>query len=156
LRASEKGFKRLMEGMKTLNALAPADSTELDVAAFEAKCHSAMNDDFNTPILIGHLFDGVRTINSARDGDTKLDAATIDKLKELYQIFVFDVMGLRTEDGGQQNQLLDGLMQTILDLRASARENKDWGTSDKIRDDLTALKVQVKDGKDGTTWTYDS
>jgi cysteinyl-tRNA synthetase len=154
LQASEKGYKRLMEGIKTLSTLAASDSSDLDIVDFEAKCHGAMNDDFNTPILIGHLFEGVRLINSARDGDSKLDAPTIEKLKELYQSFVFEVMGLVAEDGGQQSHLLDGLMQTILDLRASARENKDWGTSDKIRDDLTALKVQVKDGKDGTSWTF--
>ncbi len=154
LQASEKGFKRLMEGIKVLEQLSPAKSSDMDVEAFEAKCRAAMNDDFNTPILIGHLFDGIRTINSAKDGQEKLDANAIEKLKVIYHSFVFDVLGLQFEGAAQQNDLLDGLMQSIIDLRASARENKDWATSDKIRDDLNALKVVVKDGKDGTSWTF--
>lgn len=155
LKASEKGFRRLMEGIKTLNGLTPVDTSEYDASALEKKCIEAMNDDFNTPILISHLFDGVRAINSAKDGDLKMDAATIDLLKSVYKSFVFDVMGLRAEDAGSDNDLLDGLMQTIIELRAEARDRKDWGTSDKIRDDLTALKVQLKDGKEGTSWVFE-
>ena len=114
-----------------------------------------MNDDFNTPILIGHLFDGVRIINSAKDGTEQLDAKAIERLKQIYQSYIYNVLGLRDEDPGQDNSLVDGLMQTIIDLRKSARDNKDWATSDKIRDDLNALKVQLKDGKDGTGWSYE-
>lgn len=154
LKAAEKGFKRLMAGIKTLGNLEPANNSSFDIDAFEKKCAAAMNDDFNTPILIGHLFDGVRTINSAKDGTESLDATTIDRLKALYNTYIYDVLGLRDEDPGQDNSLVDGLMQTIIDLRNSARTNKDWATSDKIRDDLNALKVQLKDGKDGTGWSY--
>ncbi len=79
---------------------------------------------------------------------------TSDHLKATFALFIYDIFGLKDEvimdsDDGT----LDGLMQLIIDIRQSARANKDWGTADKIRDTLTAVKIQLKDGKDGTNWT---
>ena len=155
MEASEKGFRRLMDGIDTLNALeAGTETNGFDVAALKANCVAAMNDDFNTPILVGHLFDGVRAINSAKDGKASFNAEDLAALRQIYTDYVIEVLGLEKEEAtaGGDNDLVEGLMQTIIELRANARENKDWGTSDKIRDALNALKVEIKDGKEGSTW----
>ena len=111
-----------------------------------------MNDDLNTPIVISHLFDMAKVINTVNDRKATLTQADIDELKSVMDTFVFTVMGLRDEAAGDNTALVDGLMQMILDVRATAKANKDWATSDKIRDNLNALGVTVKDGKDGATW----
>ena len=113
-----------------------------------------MNDDFNTPIVISHLFEAARIINSAADGKLKLRQADIDELRQVFDTFLFEVMGMRDEASeGGNGQLVDSLMHIILDIRATAKANKDWATSDKIRDALAAAGVTVKDGKDGATWS---
>jgi cysteinyl-tRNA synthetase len=114
-----------------------------------------MNDDFNTPILISELFDMVKTINSANDGTVKLSADDLEGMKAIVQDYVFDVLGLQPENPGGDNGLTDGLMELIINLRKAARDNKDWGTSDQIRDGLKAAGVTLKDAKEGTTWSYD-
>lgn len=112
-----------------------------------------MNDDFNTPVLVAHLFDAVRVINSANDGKENLTASDIDLLKKLMHNFVFDVLGLKDESaGGQNTALLDGVMKMILEIRAEAKAKKDFATSDKLRDTLAALGITIKDSKDGALW----
>lgn len=152
LEAAEKGYQRLMAGVKILSALPVSDSSDLDVAGLKAKCYAAMNDDFNSPVLIGNLFDAVKMINSVAEGRLKITAEDKTNLQELVRGFVDEVLGLKgiedTNDGG----MIEGLMDLILDVRARARANKDWGTSDAIRDQLVDLKIVVKDGKDGATW----
>ena len=111
-----------------------------------------MNDDFNTPIVISHLFDAARLINQANDGKVKLTQADIDELRQVFDTFLFEVMGMRDEAASDNTALIDGLMHIILDIRATAKANKDWATSDKIRDALKDAGVTVKDGKDGATW----
>lgn len=152
LDASEKGFFRLMAAIKLLDNLPISDENEIDVNAFSKQLYSAMNDDFNSPIAIGHLFDIVKAINSIADGRIKIDSPTLDSLRTLVHSFVFDILGLQQpgEDGNQV--LLDGLMELIIDMRTRARLSKDWSTSDAIRDQLNALNVVIKDGKDGATW----
>ena len=155
LQASEKGFAKLLEAYKTLGRVAASAGAEAstEVAVLRQKCYDAMNDDFNTPIVISHLFEAARIINSAADGKLKLRQADIDELRQVFDTFLFEVMGMRDEasDGGN-GQLVDSLMHIILDIRATAKANKDWATSDKIRDALAAAGVTVKDGKDGATW----
>jgi cysteinyl-tRNA synthetase len=113
-----------------------------------------MNDDFNTPILLSHLFELVRIINSAKDKKEKLSAEDISELKNLYQHFIFDVMGLRAEkESGKTFEVLDNVMKMVLDLRQTAKNNKDFATSDMIRNYLTQHGIQIKDGKEGAAWT---
>ena len=152
LQAAEKGYNRLMQAFHTLNSLSPAKSSSVDISSFRSKCQEAMDDDLNTPIVISHLFDAAKLINTVNDHNASLSAADIDELRSLFSTYLFDIMGLRDESSSDNADLVDGLMQMILDIRATAKSNKDWTTSDKIRDSLSALGVAVKDGKDGASW----
>ena len=152
LQAAEKGCSRLMQTYKTLCNLKPAKESTVDIKHYRQDCYDAMSDDLNTPIVISIFFDMAKLINTVNDHKATLTQADIDELKDLYSIFVFDVLGLKDESSSDNTALIDGLMQMILDVRATAKANKDWATSDKIRDSLSALGVTVKDGKDGATW----
>lgn len=153
LQAAEKGYKRLMESIARLPKLEASEKSTVDIAEIRDNCYAAMNDDFNSPVLVSHLFDAVRVINSVADKKESLTADDIELLKELMQIFVFDVLGLIDESEGNANSdVINGLMNLIIDIRKSARENKDWATSDKIRDKLKAAGVEIKDTKDGVEW----
>jgi cysteinyl-tRNA synthetase len=154
LEAAEKAYNRLMESYKTLQTLQASSSSSENVSLIERACYDAMNDDFNTPVLIAQLFDAIRLINSVADKKSTLTQAEIDLLKQIYQHFVFDVMGLKKEEeSGKSNKALEKVMALILDLRAKAKANKDFATSDEIRNKLTEANIQVKDGKEGTTWS---
>ena len=150
--AAEKGYTRLMQAYKTLGRLQPSKTSSVDVKEYRQKCYDAMNDDFNTPIVISHLFDMAKVINTVNDKKATLTQADIDELKGVMDTFVFEIMGLRDEASSDNTALIDGLMKMILDIRATAKANKDWATSDKIRDELGTLGVTVKDGKDGATY----
>ena len=141
-----------MQAYKTLGRLQPSKSSSVDVSGYRQLCYDAMNDDLNTPIVISHLFDMAKVINTVYDKKATLTQADIDELKGVMDTFVFEVMGLRDESAKDNTALVDGLMKMILDARATAKANKDWATSDKIRDELGALGVTVKDGKDGATY----
>lgn len=154
LEASEKAYNRLMESYRTLQGLQPSSVSTEDVSKLERACYEAMNDDFNTPVLLAHLFEAVRLINSTNDKKASLTKEDIDKLKCIYESFVFDIMGLKKEeDNSKANQALEGVMKLILDLRAKAKTNKDFATSDEIRNKLAEANIQVKDGKEGATWS---
>jgi cysteinyl-tRNA synthetase len=153
LQASEKGFHRLMKSIATIEKLVPANKSTVDIAALQDKCYEAMNDDLNSPILIAHLFDGARIINSVNDKKESLTADDIGKLRNMMHTFVFDILGLLPENDPQAgNQVIGNLMNIILDLRREARTNKDWAASDRLRDALAAAGVSIKDTKDGATW----
>jgi len=153
LGGSEKAFQRLMESHRTLQHLQASGNSSEDIKALEKKCYEAMNDDFNTPVLIAHLFEAVRIINSAQDKKVNLTQADIDLLKTIYRNFVFDVMGLKVEEEDTKSgHALEKVMQLILDLRSKAKANKDFATSDEIRNKLTEAGVEVKDSKEGATW----
>lgn len=153
LQAAEKGYKRLMESIARLPKLEASEKSTVDIAEIRDNCYAAMNDDFNSPVLVSHLFDAVRVINSVADKKETLTTDDIEMLKKLMQIFVFDVLGLIDESEGNANSdVINGLMNLIIDIRKSARENKDWATSDKIRDKLKAAGVEIKDTKDGVEW----
>jgi cysteinyl-tRNA synthetase len=154
LAGAEKAYNRLMDSYKTLQTLKPSASSSENIAALERECYNAMNDDFNTPVLIAHLFDAIRAINSANDKKANLTQVDLDLLNKIYQHFVFDVMGLKKEEEtGKANTALEAVMQLVLDLRDKAKANKDFATSDEIRNKLTTANIQVKDGKEGTTWS---
>jgi len=156
--AAEKGFNRLTEAMKVMKKLAASKTSSIDIAGWKAKCYAAMNDDFNTPILIAELFDAVKMIHSIQDGNATITTSDLEELQETMDAFFFDVLGLqdsKEEGSASLNKGLDGAMKLIIDLRATARANKDWSTSDKIRDELTAAGIQLKDGVDGTSYAVE-
>jgi cysteinyl-tRNA synthetase len=155
LQAAEKGYKRLMESLSNLPRIQPSDSSSVNVAALRDNCYAAMNDDFNTPVLISHLFEGGRIVNAAIDGKETLSAADLELLQHVMKTFVFDVLGLVDETKADaKTHVVDGLMKLVLEIRSEARAKKDWATSDKIRDNLKAIGIEIKDGKDGTDWKF--
>ena len=153
LQASEKGFQRLMAGIQTLDKLKPAEKSTISLDNIEQKCYQAMNDDLNSPIVIAHLFDGLRIINLVHDGKESLSADDLEQLKRTYHNFAFDVLGLKDEKNQNQMEMVNGLVNHILEIRQQAKVNKDFATSDKIRNMLTDLGIEVKDRKDGAEWS---
>lgn len=156
--AAEKGFNRLTEAMKVMDKLSVSKTSSIDLSSWKAKCYAAMNDDFNTPILIAELFDAVKMIHSINDGNATITASDLADLQETMNAFFFDVLGLqdtKEEGSASLNKGMDGAMKLIIDLRATARANKDWSTSDKIRDELAAAGISLKDGADGTSYSVD-
>jgi cysteinyl-tRNA synthetase len=150
--ASEKGMKKLLDAIQTMEKLEVSDKSTSDIKALRDNCYSAMDDDFNSPILISHLFEGVRIINSVKDKKENISKADLELLKSTMHTFIFDILGLKDEASTGDDGLVDGLMNTILTIRQNARQNKDWGTADLIRDNLGKLKITVKDTKDGSEW----
>jgi cysteinyl-tRNA synthetase len=153
LQASEKGLQRLMAGIQTLDKLTPADKSTIDPGNIEQKCYQAMNDDLNSPMVIAHLFDGLRIINLVHDGKETLSEADLEQLKRTYHNFAFDILGLKDEKSRDQMELVNGLVDHILEIRQQAKENKDFATSDRIRNMLTGLGIEVKDRKGGAEWS---
>ncbi len=153
LQASEKGFERLMEGYNTLNYLKADSISNENIIELQLNCYAAMNDDFNTSVLIAHLFDALKIINSANDKKTKLTQDDIDLLKSIYQNFVFDVLGLKNEKiDSKTSQALSKVMDLIIDIRTKVKTDKNFELSDKIRDKLNDAGIQIKDTKEGATW----
>ena len=153
LQASEKGFLRLMEGYSTLNYLKADNLSNENIIELQLKCYAAMNDDFNTSVLIAHLFDALKIINSANDKKTKLTQDDIDLLKTIYQDFVFDVLGLKNEKtDSKTSEALSKVMELIIDIRAKVKADKNFELSDNIRDKLIDAGIQIKDTKEGTAW----
>jgi cysteinyl-tRNA synthetase len=154
LQASEKGFLRVMESVKTLEKIIPNEHSTIDVAKIEADCYAAMNDDLNTSVLIAELFECVRIINSANDGNEKLNQVDIATLKRIYQNFLVEIMGIKMEgDDGKSSEALSTAMALLMQIRQQAKANKDFATADQIRIELTNKGIQIKDGKEGTTWS---
>jgi cysteinyl-tRNA synthetase len=143
-----------MNAVSTLERIKSSDKSTVNVKTLEQDFYKAMNDDFNTPVLIAHLFDAVRMINSVADGKETINHADLSHLKSLIGSFVFDVLGLLTEEKGtdKHNELLAHLINKQLEARTVAKAEKNFALSDKIRDELTAMGVVIKDSKDGTTW----
>lgn len=110
-----------------------------------------MNDDFNTPILIAHLFEGVKVINSVKDGNASLNNLDLAKMKSIFQNFAIEVLGLRILKDNNNN-LVNEVMDLILHLRKNAKANKDFNTADLIRDELERKGIEIKDGRDGSSW----
>jgi cysteinyl-tRNA synthetase len=152
--AAEKGFNRFMEGLDLLKNLEPSATSSLDITSWRTSCYDAMNDDFNTPILIAQLFEGIRFVNVVNDKRETLTAADIELLKTTLESFLFDVLGIKNEKSAENNsEKLNGVIEMLIEMRNDARANKNWALSDEIRDKLLALGIQLKDGKDGTGFT---
>lgn len=153
LQAAEKGLARLFSSLRLLDKLEPSAASSVRIDELENKFYDAMDDDFNSPILIAHLFEAAKIINLVNDKKETLTKEAIEALKELIHAFVFEVLGLKDEQtSGTDIQLVDGLMTMILEARQKAKDEKDWETSDKIRNHLQELGVVVKDSKEGATW----
>ncbi|OYQ44273.1 cysteine--tRNA ligase [Flavobacterium cyanobacteriorum] len=152
--AAEKGFNRLMEAIEALNELNPSAKSTLDIHSWKQQCYEAMNDDFNSPILIAQLFEAVKYINLVKDGKETLNAADIETLTRLIHAFVYDVLGLESEVKASAGaEKLEGAVNLLINMRNEARANKDFALSDHIRDQLAALGIQIKDTKEGTTFS---
>ena len=158
--ASEKGFQRLMEALKTLSAISNQQSAEsgkqkaesdFNLNSWKEKCYDALNDDFNSPILISHLFEAVSFIFKLKDGKETISAEDLEELKTLMNAFVFDVLGLQNIEENN-NAKLDQTLQVLIELRNQARKAKNFELSDQIRDKLLAEGIELKDGRDGTSY----
>lgn len=156
LQAAEKGFQKLMKAIESLSKLKPSDHSNVDISKLKEKCYEALDDDLNSPVLLSHLFEGVRIVNSIIDGSEKIDASGLKSLKELFNTFVFEILGLKDESAGIGDEKLAGdLMKIIIGLRQEAKNKKDFSTSDKIRNELKNAGVVLKDLKDGVDWERD-
>ena len=154
LLASEKGYYRLMEAHKSLESVQTNSTSSFDYKAWKKKCYDAMNDDFNTPILIAHLFDATKQINLIKEGTESISEEDKKFLQATLDSFIFDVLGLENSTSKEgKSDTFSGVVQLLISLRNKARANKDFATSDQIRDELIALGIQLKDGKDGTTYS---
>ena len=153
LQSAEKGLQKLMKANDTLRKLKPSLSSTVDIMSLKKKCYEAMDDDLNTPVLLSNLFEGVKYINSVSDGIVKLNSGDLESLKDLFNTFIFDILGLKDETVGKSDQKLTGdLMKIIINLRQDAKNNKDFSTSDKIRTDLKNAGIILKDQKERMEW----
>lgn len=153
LQAAEAGLQKLRAAMKLLPNLKATGADDEAIKRLEEQCYAAMNKDLNTAVLIAQLFDGVRLINSVNEGHKTISAADLDILKNIFQTFAIDILGISEEANASSNQgLIDGIIKMLLQIRLDAKNNKDFATSDRIRNELTALGVVVKDRKDGFDW----
>jgi cysteinyl-tRNA synthetase len=155
LQAAEKGLERLLEGVKNLERITPAKATSgIEPQGLREKCYEAMNDDLNSPIVIAHLFDGARMINTVLDKKATISAEDLEELKSVFHLFMYEILGLKEEAANNEarEEAYGKVVDMLLEQRMKAKANKDWATSDKIRDELAALGFEVKDTKDGFTW----
>lgn len=156
LLAAEKGLKKLFAAQHVLPTLKPGTQSTEDIKALEQKLYDALNDDFNSPIAIAHLFDAVKIINSIKDGKASLVLADLELLTTVFDAFVTDILGFKAEDAASGNdELLNGVMEMLIQFRQEAKANKDWTTADNIRNKLSALNITLKDTKDGADWKID-
>ena len=153
LEASEKGHAKLMEAVSYLNIAEAGKVSTFDVKAWIQSCYDAMNDDFNTPILISQLFEAVKVINQIKEQKASLTIEDLLDFKQAINAFVFDVLGLMNEAARESSNKLNGVIELLIKLRKEARENKDWALSDQIRDELLVLGIQLKDGREVTTFS---
>jgi len=156
LLASEKGFLKLMEAVTSLSSIEATEVVnDFDVIKWKSNCYAAMNDDFNTPILIAELFSAVKYINQIKDNKASINSSSLTVLTETMQQFVFDILGLKNAVSNDQNHKLGETIELLIKMRNEARALKDFALSDKIRDELIGIGIQLKDGKDGTTFLLD-
>jgi len=151
--ASEKGFIRLMEAVKVLNSITPDDTKQsgFSLKEWKDKAYEALTDDFNSPILIAHLFEAVKYIFALNDGKETISTEDLEDLKTTLNAFIFDVLGLQTVEENN-NEKLDQTLKVLIELRNQARKSKNFDLSDQIRDKLLAEGIELKDGRDGTSY----
>ena len=155
LQASEKGLEKLLSAVKTLDSLSFGKTSSFSVKDFKKKCFDALNEDFNTPVMISYLFEGVKHINLIKDGKESLTEADLNELKKLYNDLCFEILGLKDESTQNDNseKVIGNLVDMIQQLRKTAKQEKNYALSDKLRDDLNKAGVKIKDTKDGYEWS---
>ena len=149
----------MLNGIAELERIHTAETSDEAVKQFvgglRAKCYEAMNDDFQTQVVISYLFEACRQVNTLVDGKAHISATDLKELSEVLHLFTFDLLGLKSEQGDNnalREEAYGKVVDMVLDLRAKAKAEKDWATSDRIRDELSAAGFEVKDTKDGATW----
>ena len=153
IEAAEKGYIKLIEAVHNLYKIEPGKASTINIQEWKDKCYAAMNDDFNTPVLIANLFDAVKYVNVLIENKASLTKEDLAVFKNTLNAFVFDVLGLKDELQQDSSDKLSGVVEMLIEMRKEARENKNWVLSDKIRDELATLGIQLKDGKEGTTFS---
>ncbi|HIB37561.1 cysteine--tRNA ligase [Mesonia sp.] len=156
LTAAEKGFHKLMDAVALIPKLNTESSSSVNITEWKQKCYDAMNDDFNSPVLIANLFEAVKMINAVEAGKASITSADAKELEETLHSFIFDVLGLEAAtalENNQDSERLANVVELLIQLRAKARANRDFATGDKIRDELAANGIQLKDSKEGTTFS---
>lgn len=153
LQAAEKGFNKLMTAIETLKEIIPTKTSSLNVSSYKYKFYEAINDDFNTPILIANLFDAVKQINSIAAGKGTLDKQSKSELLALMSDFCCEILGFKAIPLVDRDGLTEEVMELVLGLRKLAKEKKDWSTADFIRNELAKLSITVTDGKEGANWS---
>ena len=154
LQADVKGLLRLTAAINALDKITPSSASTREVSQLRSKCYGAMNDDMNTPIVIAHLFDGAKMVNNIVAGNNTINEADLKELKEVFHLFCHEVLGLKEEAGSSDGReaAYGRVVDMLLEQRNKAKANKDWATSDMIRNELTALGFEIKDTKDGFEW----
>ena len=154
LLASEKGLNRLLDAYARIEKIPVSETSSTDITAIRQKCYDALNDDLNSAIVISYLFDIATTINSAIGGTVSLSQADIHEIKDLFNVFLFQILGIKNESNSNQNgqEAFGKAVDLLLQIRDEAKTNKDWATSDKIRNELNQIGFDIKDGKDGAEW----
>lgn len=153
--AAGKGLERLMEANAHLAKLQPATASTVDTRGLRQKCYDALNDDLSSPVVISHLFDAARAINLVKDGKATLNAEDLQELRNTFHLFLFDLLGLTDETAADSTNGAEAFAKAVdllLTLRQQAKASRDWATSDKIRDELTAIGFEIKDTKEGAEW----
>ncbi len=156
LQAAEKAFQKITDGYRRLQNLLPAEKSTVEVPDFLTKCYEAMDDDLNTPQVIAQLFDACRIINSASDGNVKLSADNIARLRHLFDVFLIEILGMRMaadSENASASKAYEGAVDLLMEVRKNAKAAKDWATSDLIRDKLASLGFDIKDTKAGVEWS---
>jgi cysteinyl-tRNA synthetase len=153
LEAAEKGYIKLMEAVSSIDKIEISKVSSIDINTWKQKCYDAMNDDFNTPVLIANLFESVKFVNLLIEKKATISSEDLEDFKTTINAFVFDVLGLKNELKQDSSDKLSGVVEMLIGMRKEARDNKDWALSDKIRDELATLGIQLKDGKEGTTFS---
>ncbi len=156
LKAAEKGFSRLMQAMRYLEKLTASQTSSVDIGGLKQKCYDALNEDFNTPVLIAHLFEAAKIINAVQNGKENLTLADINTLKDIFDTFITGILGLSDEISDDSSETIGKLMDLILKLRQQAKTDKNYALSDNIRDELNLAGITVKDSKEGATWSKES
>lgn len=154
LQASEKGYERLMDTYNRLQKIIPGATSTVDVSGLKQRCHEALSDDLNSPIVISNLFDASKNINLIYDGKETINAADLNELTSVFKLFLEDILGLRNETAveNHEEEAYKGAVDLLLNMRMEAKQNKDWSTSDRIRNELSKLGFEIKDTKDGFEW----
>lgn len=155
LQASSKGMERMMDAYAALGSIKTIEIETEALPDYTGNCYAALNDDLNSPKVIAELFDATRRINQAKNGENGLTAEQVSTLKELFDTFFFDILGMKQMGAGESSAHLEAFgkaMDLLLEIRQGAKAAKDWATSDKIRDELKKIGFEIMDGKDGSSW----